>query len=244
MSKFRYVSGKILSQEEVRDWSSEKLLSFLHFMDFWLQGNDESVNINLAKREEMKGIVKDHEGFEEFMMRIKADDAVESEFKNRLFKFSRIPLAWLKKNPHARTPEMEEILRKYPKRLGWALHAIEEVTTDIGVVIPMLNNKETLDPSVSNKAPNVTDVKTPQAMYQTAVYNLAALIQDVAKSIKRKDLRKLDIKDKFYLLTKGLSVLESAFQKNPKTVVFKQININSAKKEKLEKAVLDYHEAS
>lgn len=240
----RVVKGQLPTKYSCVDWSSEKYLQFLQFVEFFIENGKFSVTIDKIRVAEQRA--KDETFWDEFLTRINLPSngakTNNKTFTLRLVTFTRNPLSFLKENQYIITPEMRDIMKGNP-RLDWALDPLKEEKTKTGVPIVVMDNNETTDPSGEgiNTKPQVSNPKSPQLMYEQGLMDMAAIFKNLTKTIKPQDMKNLSTKDKIQLASKLFLALNKGFNgKSPNTVVFKQLNIGQTGARELEQAVLDY----
>ena len=245
-SKLRAVKGELPTKYSCVDWSDTKWLAFVKFIDFWVE--EGSFRITKEKMEIAEERAKDEPYWEEFNVRLdkstKDEKMTNKSFQMRLMAFARNPLSWLKENQYAVTPEMLSLMKGNP-RMEWALDPIKEVTSKSGVPHIALDKDDVTNEIIKNPTPQVTNPKSPLVMYEQGLMDLAGLFKSLTSGIKASELKKMSAKDRLNIANKLFGSLNKAFSgKSPSTVVFKQMNVNNATKEDLEKAMLDYSQSN
>jgi hypothetical protein len=240
-SALKRIRGHLPQKREIVDWGSAKILSFLQFVDFFTEGEkfDMSVpNIEAARR---RALEEDY--WDEFVARIDGDGAMPAgQFAKRFYSFARVPLSWLKSNPHAVTEEMYRILERNP-RMQWAASAFKAVDTEMGVQIVLRDQSETVDPGRNNST-HAGDVQTPAVKFEQAKLSLLTLMGSLVKGLTPEEIRKMSAKDRIAafdkLMNTGLKIMGA---NRPAVQIFNAINVNQSDRDTLEKAVLGYSEA-
>lgn len=238
------VEGQLPQKREVGDWGEVKLMQFLTFVDFFTREGKFSFNAEIiATAAERAG---EEEYWQEFLWRINMfpgeNGGTARKFGYRFLAFSRVPLAWMKSNPHAVTLDMFAIMEKNP-RMQWACKNFKIEETDIGAKIVVMDNDETTDPGRKNVAPTVSDVQTPMVKFEQAKLNMLTMLQALSKSIPQAELRNMSVKDRIAAFDKLLNTAHKVMTRGDGgTKIFTQININKAGREELEKSFLAYSE--
>lgn len=241
----RRIKGHLPQKRDIVDWGAQKLLVFLQFVDFFTEEGKFAITIPNIEAARRRALEEDF--WDEFMIRIDVQPGFEGgtikKFSNRFLSLSRVPLSWLKSNPHAVTEEMYRIMEANPRML-WAASAFKAIETDMGVQIVMRDNLESTDPGRNNATPTVSDVQTPAVKFEQAKLALLTLMNTLVKGITPEDIKKMSAKERIEafnkLLNTGLKVMGGG---RPSTVIFQQINTNKAGRAELEKAVLGYSES-
>lgn len=237
----RRVAGHLPLKREIVDWGAVKILTFLQFVDFFTEGDkfDMSVpNIEAARR---RALEEDY--WDEFMARIDKDGNMPAgHFAKRFYSFARVPLSWLKTNPHAVTEEMFAIMTKNP-RMEWAASAFKAIETEMGVQIVLRDQSETLDPG-SNNSTHAGDVQTPAVKFEQAKLALITTMNSLIKGLTPEEIKKMSAKDRIAAFDKLMNTsLKIMGANRPAVQIFNAINVHKSDRETLEKAVLGYSEA-
>lgn len=247
MSKFRAVKGILPKKAEIVDWSSEKICALLQFASISLREREyrgkKEFTFNWDKKFEDDVAMNDNTHFIEFMTRLKGDpDMNHLGLRGRLTSMVRTVLSYVKSNPHIVTDDME-ILLKSSDRFNWALNNFETKKTAIGAEVVSVNNEETTQVDRKNSQQLQTNLTMPEVQFNQSMLMMTSLMKDMLASIKKKDLKNLDAKDKLKLAIPMLAAVAKAVSsKKPGALTFKKIVINSASKDDLEKAILDYNQ--
>jgi len=243
--QLRFIKGKALLKKDVQNWSEAKLLSALQFADFFTNKNNDPhtfdvVQIKIAAAEER---AKDDAHWAEFMARLSARDQTTKQFSYKLMAFVRIFVGWIRTNPYALTPQMRAIMESN-QRLKWGIDTFKEKKTEIGATVVEMDNREETNPGLANVTPGSTSLATPEVQYAQALSNMASILNRLTSGIKNNEISSLDAKEKIKLAaTLGPVLAKAIGQHRPNVKIFKQLVINKAGKEELEKAFLDYTES-
>lgn len=238
----RVYLGKLPRKRDIVDWGDTKLLQCVKFVDFFVREgrftcNQETINTAYLRSE-------DELFWDEFLdrinMRLDNKDFTELKFRNRLMNFSRVPLAWLKQNPSMISDEMKVIMEKN-ERMKWALESFKDVDTELGISVVEMNQDENTNEAVKNVVPSVTNVKSPDAMYQQTLLNLVSLASRLSKGVKEVDIKEMKASERIKLAATLATVLSRAMSGNkPNIGRITQININKSNRDDLENAIREY----
>lgn len=251
---WRRVRGKLPRKKDIPDWSPEKLLAYINFIDdFTSKDPDSKVEDNFnCTPEHIKTMEAKSETipyYQEFLARINVEvppikkisnpDKPYNPFHARFITFVRTPLSFLKQNPSYVSKGMYDIMVNN-NRMDWATRHFTLFTNELGNVV-VKDTQEYTDPKKPNAAPNSTALKSPQVVFNESLYQLAEIYQTLLSDIKPQDLRKLTTNQKLQHVNTLTKTLASAFGKyKPNNLTFNQINVNSASKNDLEDAILSY----
>lgn len=247
MSKnpFDVVKGILPKKVEIADWSEEKVLALLKFA--WLSLREVThrgkTTMNFHYDEQFLEAVKQYDEpfFEEFTTRLYIKDASNLGMRGRLTSMVRTVLSYLKSNPHRITEKIETTLRS-TDRFSWALEPFKVKKTDMGAEIVVVDNQETTDLYQNNKNPGQSNLALPEVQYNQSLLMMTSMLRDMLKSIKKSDLKNMDAKDILKIaVTMQASLAKHFNSKKPTSLVFKKMVVNSATKDDLEKAILDYN---
>ena len=233
------IKGNLPQKRDIPDWWSEKLLALLQFIDFFTDKKTGRFAFTTASVETAKRRSLDENFWDEFITRINEENP--GKFSKRFLSLSRVPLSWLKSNPHAVTKEMFDLMEGNP-RMQWASKAFKTVQTQLGTEIVMRDQGENTDPNVSNPH-REGEVASPQVKFEQAKLNMLTILLDLSKNLPADQLKKMVIKDRLaafnQLLNTATKVMGAG---SPRSVVFQSINVNKANREDLEKSFLSYAE--
>lgn len=240
----RKIQGQLPMKRDVVDWGSAKILTLIQFADFFTE--DGKFAITVANIEAARRRALEEDFWDEFIARIDVvpgqDGGTVRRFSIRFLSLVRVPLSWLKSNPHAVTPEMFELMEKNP-RMQWASSAFKSVETDMGVQIVLRDQGEHTDPGINNPT-HAGNVDTPAAKFEQAKLNLTSMLLELSKSIPRDDIKNMSAKDRIAafdkLMNTGIKIMGGG---RPSTVIFQKINVGKATKEELESSILSYGES-
>lgn len=136
----------------------------------------------------------------------------------------------LQSNPHIITPRMREIMKGNSK-LEKYTEPFKIVQTAIGTEIVVPNTDE-------------GQVFTlPEVQYHKAILHLSALANELSAGITPADIKKMSVDERLKIslnIVKTLSQVQGG--QKPNIAIFKQLVINQAGREDLEKAMLAYNQ--
>lgn len=242
MSEDPYASirSKLPKKTEVALWNEKKVKAFLLFFEYFV--TEGRIKCTVEKRREMEVHAHEQEFWAEFVARIDVPTGTEFSstplFTQRLITFSRNVLSHLKTNPHLISSELETIMDRNP-RCHWAMTLFKLKKGTIADTI-QASDIETTDRHDARLAPEST-AKRPEVMFNDSLIRMTSILKDLTKGIKREDLKRMSTEDRIKYATSMMKVVGGLVRKyTPNKQVFQTININSAKREDLEKSVLDY----
>lgn len=239
--KFKVIEGVLPKKAEIVDWSSEKIMALLQLADFFTLSNKFNVNKETIGTFQSRAL---EEAFwMEFNVRIGHQldraDFSKQKFNMRLIAMVRTVLGWLKSNPHAITNEMRELMEPN-ERLNWALDPFKMKTTAIGAEIVAIDNRETTDPNMANATAS-TNLTVPEIQYHQGLLHMSSIFKQITGGLTANDFKKMSVSERLKIANSIAQTLGRAFNtKVPSTVIFKKLTVNSAGRDDLEKAMLQY----
>lgn len=239
------IQGHLPTKREIIDWPESKLMAFLQFIQFFSPDGVFKVTIETIAAAE--GLAGEQPWWDEFMRRIDVmpgvEDGTVKKFYFRFLALTRVPLGWLKENPHVVTEKMFEIMDKNP-RMQWASRNFKMVETEMGAQIVMMDQDELTDPGRKNATGDHIQVKNPIALFEEAKLNMLTALTALSKSIPAAELKAMTVKDRLAAFDKLMNTASKIMgQKAPNSVVFQQINVNKAGRDELERVALGYAES-
>lgn len=200
---------------DIETFDSQKILEFIRFCNLFMKGKVGNERFSCPPalvKSAFKFVDMPAHPFSEFVKSIPATESDPAKFRYWLEKYMKQVLDILAENPSMITPELQGYLERNPN-YKWVLQSIDTAIVD------------------------------PAKVVADSLIKTVALLSDIANSIKKTDLRKLDTKEKIGAI-KQLSFVYDLLKKynRPSSVVFNQINVNNAKPEDLEGALLRYVE--
>lgn len=239
LHKFRAVQGSLPRMSELYDWDERKTLAFLTWAASFL--NEDKTRFVFTEKtikEAEKKLEEPTCPEQEFLYRINLFttdlDATPRKFFYKFNTFLRNVLNYLKQNPAYVTDEMKSIMESSP-RMAWALSHFKSVETKTGAEVVVRDTQET----TGIKRTTVRQ-DTPEVRMLEGMFHVANIFEEIARSIKPKDIKTMSVKDKIGAISKLAFMFKVQQNFKPNSQVFQQINIYKAEKDDLEKAILDY----
>ena len=137
---------------------------------------------------------------------------------------------YLQSNPHTITPRMREVMKANP-RLEKYTEPFKVTKNEIGaeVVVPNTDDGQTLT--------------LPEVQYHKALLKMAALANDLTEGITKDDIKKMTPDERINLAIKLVNLMSRVQGgQKPNIAIFKQLVINNAGRDELERAMLAYNE--
>lgn len=246
-NKYRFVKDTLLRNTDVQGWDEAKFLSFLVFLDrfYEIVYGKGKLAVTVLKIQVCEQVISEHpdDPIAEFMWRVNRwsepfDGDVHRKFYIRVANMMRIVFGYLKQNPVVVTDAIKEHC-KGKIQYEWILSNTRIVTTRMGAKIVEHNNTG----FTGNSMENVGHADADKVMLDS-ILKVANVYDMIASGITKKDIDKLNIKDKINALQK-LSFIHTVTKNfKPNNNTFKQINIYKAGKAELEQALLDFSKES
>ena len=241
LHKFRAVQGSLPRMSELYDWDERKTLAFLNWASSFLT---EDRSRFVFTKETIENAEKKLDGptcpEQEFLYRINLFttdlDATPRKFFYKFNTFLRNVLNYLKQNPAYLTDEMKVIMESTP-RMSWALSHFKTTETKTGQEVTV---RDTQDLTQIKRQTVKQD--TPEVRMLEGMYHVANIFEELARSIKPKDIKNMNVKDKISAISKLAFMFKVQQNFKPNANVFQQFNIYKAEKDDLEKAILEYAE--
>jgi hypothetical protein len=240
---YKQIVHKFPSQKELQDFTTDRFISCLNYIEHFIEFRNDSKGFNVDsyncsedRRMQMEKFLEiPNHHFHEWIYRVDSWAATDNHltFFHRLRILSRLILINLKQHPSKITPEIKEILDKYPKRMSWALANYKIVSTSKGDVVvadTLIEDEKGVRPA-PGKLPSV------QIKMANALLKVADIYETLAESITHKGIRDMETKDKIKALGSLSFIFQMANKKGGNH--FTQININGDSKS-LEKDMLEY----
>lgn len=239
LNPYKLIEGKYPPYPELRDWTEEKWLSFISFLDFFILSyeNTEKWQINTNKIKEMEDFLSvENHPWHEFIWRVAQwkDKTTPQKYRFKINGMAMHSLGYLKKHPALVTDKIREAIEHHPQRMKWCLNQFKTVETLSGdevvrrdvVVQDDMGTKQTSLPSI-------------QAKMMTSIVKVADIVELLASSINAKDIKEMDTKDKLNQISKLFPILANIGKAKINTNHFTQINLNGSNKD-LESQMLNY----
>ena len=243
LTNFLAVKGLTPKGQEMANWKEEHFLEFFKIVNHFTiqEGSSQVVKVTMDKVKALEDAVFHGESPNnvqaEFLYRIdnfhKEPMTNQKSYYNRLAVMMRVIGKYVKENPSTITDAIYNVCYKND-RINWCLRNFKTVSTRLGdVVVPETQETVSFSP---RKVPSAD----PQVKLLDSITYLADAYMTIAKSLKKSDLRDMDVKDKIAALSKLSFILEMARKPRPSIGVLNQININKANKESVEEALLNF----
>lgn len=242
-NKYRIVKGILLKNADVQAWDETKFVSFFDFLDrFYVVLNGKGkLNVTLEKIQFCEQqLTEEPEGsFAEFMWRIDRwtepfDGSIHKSFYIRTANLMKIVFLYLKNHPELITDAIKEHC-KGKVQYEWILSNTRVVTTKMGAEVV-----EHSHGGYEGNVPIRAGYADADARMIDSILKVANVYDMIASGITKKDIEKLNVKEKINALQK-LSFIHTVTKNfKPNNNTFKQINIYKAGKDELEAALLDF----
>lgn len=243
LNPYRAIIGDFPSKQDYAEWSSDKWLDFIRYVEFHLASkvNPRKRNETVERFVVTNVLMKEIESFLnvpnhpwlEFIWRANmfiSEGTTTGKYQMRIQVFCRNSLTWLKYNPTRISEEMEKVLVTH-ERMRWCIKQYYLKETDRGPIV----QRDTLIPD-GNKA-NLPSVQQKMA---DSLIKVVDLYQDLVASIKKSHLDKgLTVKDKLNALPKLVDAIVKMSSRKTAANHFTQINIHGNARD-MEQTMLDY----
>lgn len=238
---YRAVRGSLPARRDVAVWEEKKFLDLFDFINHFIEPNRGSVSVIVTKEKwaaAEKVLELPYHPWQELLYRIdrltKDTRFNSGSIYIRIAALNRAVLGYLKNNPAAVTEDMRKVIEPNP-RLNWCLRHFNDTTTKIGAEVVMPNNTD-----ATGTHPVPIKTRSPDRIMLEGQMHVFNLFELIAGSIKAKDIKDMDARDKIAALQKLSFIfsVSSKFKANSQTFI--NLNVNAAKREDLEKALLDF----
>lgn len=240
---YRAVKGHIPRVREIATYTEQNFLDYFAFVNSFCEEDKKkgrySIKTTVPKIKAAEAVLQEpYHPWQEMLYRIDVfTDAPKfnaGSFYIRIAAYNRAVLGYLKQNPAAVTDEMRKVMEANP-RLSWALKHYMDKKSETGAeyVLPATTDTTTDQPRPITQ-------RSPDKMLMEGIMHTANTFELIAKSIKASDLKELDVRDRVAMLQKLSFIFNVGRNFKPNANTFQQINIYSAKKDDLEKAILDF----
>lgn len=229
-NKYKDVAGQTLRKNHLPQWDEQHFLEFFRLVHhFCPQGewlfNDLAFKTFCQQSDS-------HPLWEEWMWRfeINNEKAKVKSISGKIMAFIPSLGLFLQGNPHVISPRMREIMKANVK-LAKYTEPFKIITNEIGAEIVV---------------PNTDDgamFTMPEVQYHNAILKLTALANALVADLTTVDMKKMSPDDRITLSLKIVNLMSriSGGQK-PNIAVFKQLIINNAGRDELEKAMVAYND--
>lgn len=238
---YRAVRGSLPTRREVAEWKEKQFLDLFDFINLFIEPNRKSVSVIVTKEKwaaAEKVLELPYHPWQELLYRIdrltKDTRFNSGSIYIRIAALNRACLGYLKNNPAAITEDMRKIIEPNP-RLNWCLTHFNDSTTKIGADIVLPNHTD-----ATGVYPKPINVRSPDKIMLEGQMHVFNLFELIAKSIKPGDIKDMDARDKISALQKLSFIFNVANKFKANSQTFINLNVNAAKREDLEKALLDF----
>lgn len=236
----KYIQGFLPRLTDIAKWDEQRFIDYIDFCEFFLDGpKKDTYRVTQIKLNAMKKLIEDdyNPNWHEFAIRINKWEV--QGYMQKLLAFSRIVFGFLKRNPAFITETILKRIEENP-RFNWCLvnFKIDKTRTGIEIIAP-----QTLDNAGNaGGSKQIVSGREPERLFLDSAYKLMNIINTVASSIKPADIKKMKTTEKIKALRELSYVFTLTKGYKPNSQIFQQINVYSAGREDLEKAILDYAE--
>ncbi len=238
---YRAVRGTLPRRREVAEYKEATFLSIFQFIEHFCEERRGTLSVVVTKEKwalAEKVLDLPYHPWQEILYRIdrltKDTRFNSGSIYIRIAAYNRAVLGYLKNNPAAITDEMRKVLEPNP-RLNWCLKHYDDKQSALGTDLVLPHTSDT-----TGTFPKPISQRSPDKIMLEGQLHVFNLFELLAKSIKEKDLKDLDVRDKISALQKLSFIfsVSSKFKANSQTFI--NLNVQAAKKEDLEKAILDF----
>jgi len=137
---------------------------------------------------------------------------------------------YLQSNPHTITPRMRELMKGHVKLTKYT-EPFKVIQNEIGaqIVVPNTDEGQVLT--------------LPEVQYHKAMLKVAAIANDLIEGITKDDLKKLTPDERIKLSLQIISLMSRVQGgQKPNIQIFKQLVVNQAGRDELEKAMVAYNQ--
>jgi hypothetical protein len=238
---YRAVRGALPRRREVAEWKEQQFLDFINFIEHFCEPKRGTLSVIVTKAKweaAEKTLDLPYHPWQEILYRI--DRLTKDTRFNagsiyiRIAAYNRAVLGYLKNNPAAVTDEMRKKIEPNP-RLNWCLKQFTDTTTKIGTDIVLPHTTD-----ATGSYPKPIAHRSGEKMMLEGQMRVFNLFEIIAGSIKAKEVKELDVRDKISALQKLSFIFNAAKSFKANSQTFINLNVNAAKREDLEKALLDF----
>lgn len=228
---FKIIESKYPQFSELRDWSEDRWLSYIGFLDFFIKSYEDSEkwDVTSTKIAEMEEYLKiEHHPWQEFIWRTGQwkNETTPKKYMYKVNGMAMHSLGYLKKHPGLVSEKIKEAIERHPHRLGWCLKQFKVTKTLGGEEI--VRRDVVVDQITTTRQ---TSLPSLQAKMMTSIVKIADIVELLASGISEKDLRKMDIKDKLSQIAKLMPILTTMGKAKMTAGHFTQINLNGSTKD-------------
>lgn len=238
LNPYSIVTGKYPTYMDLRDWTEERWLSFISFLDFFIKSYDDSEKWHTAtdRIKEFEAIAQSDHPWNEFYYRMAqfSDKTTPQKFRLKINGMSMHCLGYLKKHPALVTTNIKEAIEHHELRLGWCLKQFK-VTETLAGEPTIRRDVEVTNPGGKSQM----NMPSINAKMMTAVVKVADIVEILANSITQTEIKAMDTKDKLNQLSKLLPILTTLGKAKSSPTHFTQINLSGSTKD-IEKDMLEF----
>lgn len=240
---YRAIRGTLPRRREIADWPESQFLSFFEFIEHFCSFNKRVDTISVIVTKEKWAIAEKvldlpYHPWQEILYRI---DRLTKDTKFhsgsiyiRIAAYNRAVLGYLKNNPAAVTDAMRKAIEPNP-RLNWCLKHYDDKETKIGAEIVLPHTTD-----ATGSYPKPIAQRSPDKIMLEGQLQVFNLFEMIAKSVKANEIKDMDVRDKISALQKLSFIFNVAKSFKANSQTFINLNVNAAKREDLEKALLDF----
>ncbi len=239
MNPFTIIEGKYPTYNELKDFTEDRWLNLLRFLDFFIVSyeNSEKWITNSNKIEEMEAyLTVDNHPFHEMIYRTGQwkGKTTPKKYQYKINGLLMHSLGWLKKHPGAVTPNMKVLIEAHPKKMAWCLGQFKVKETLSGGEIVVRDNTV-----VDNLSTRQTNLPSLQVKVMTSIIKVADIVETIADSISSTELKKMDTDEKLKHIARLVPIITGISKKQNVGNHLTQINING-NTDDIEKQMLSY----
>ena len=228
--KYKEIVGQSLRKSHLPQWDEQHFLEFFSLIHHFCPKGEWMWNslavTTFCQQAENRPL------WEEWMWRYKINSEEKKPINIGKAIMGYLPSLgiYLQSSPHVITPRMREVMKGNPK-LEKYTEPFKIIENEIGASIVVPNSDEG------------QSLALPEIQYHKAILKLAALANDLTAGVTKADLAKMPPDERIKL---ALSIVKLMSQvqggQKPNIAVFKQLVVNNAGRDELEKAMLAYNQ--
>lgn len=229
-NKFKDLVGQSLRKNHLAQWDEIRFLEWFALVHHFAPKGEWMWN-DLAIRTFCQQ-AETRPCWEEWMCRFEMfkEDVNPKSISGKITGFMPILGNYLQNNPHIITQRMREVMKGNP-RLEKYTEPFKVVENEIGgqSIMPNTDEGQTLE--------------LPDVQYHKALLKMAALSNDLIAGLTKDDIKKMSPDERIKLALSIVSLMSKVQGgQKPNIAIFKQLVINNAGKDELERAMLAYNE--
>lgn len=231
LNPYSIIEGKYPQFTELRDWSEDRWLSYIGFLDFFIKSYENSEKWHMTSdniKEMEQYLTINNHPWQEFIWRTGQwkDKTTPKKYMFKVNGMAMHTLGYLKKHPSLVTDKIKEAIEHHPQRLGWCLKQFKVVETLGGEEI--VRRDVVVDQISTTKQ---TSLPSLQAKMMTSIVKVADIVEMLASGISAKDIKGMEVKDRLSQLAKLMPILTTLGKAKLNTNHFTQINLNGSTKD-------------